>query len=893
MKFPRATRILAVALFAMGPGLLWSATFNIADGDIAALRTAIITSGQNEESDTINLAPNGTYILPAIDTASSDGASGLPDIRLDFTPNGFNPDTFYNLTVNGNNSSIVRSSVNGIASFRLLSIKCAFSKGSSRVTINNITFANGIAGLGGGLYVLGDVTFNNCTIKNNNATTGAGLWTTYSVVMNNCTIMNNTAQQDGGGIFNNDSTESGNGLPYNGSLALTNCTFIGNYAQQGEGEGIYNKERFSTGSNLATVDLISCTFAGEGIYNDSTTSNSKITFANTLFASSTLENKINTNGSGSIVSRGYNLTDNANQGYFQQFSDRWNAHPDLDPAGAVNNGGPTPTVALCAGSDAIDHGNRFTLTTDQRGFPRPVDNASVGNTVDGTDIGAYEAPSDPMQSGFPFYAVTTLADHDDGLCSGNDCTLREAIARINAGALSSTISLATGLTGTLTLGGSELVATHSLSITGPGARLLAISANAQSRVLSVIGPISCALFGLTIRDGSVSGAAGSSNVGGGIYNEGYLTLTDCAVVDNRVFGGNAAAGSGSDGGMARGGAIFNGTSLTLNRCTIGGTSFNEATGGNGASHLNDGVNYIGGKGGAGLGGAIYNDVNGTVTIYNSTINFNTAAGGTGAAGTNTGAGGAGGQAVGGIFNAKTMTVTGSTIASNSGFGGAGGHGTFNNGAVGKGVGGIRAESGTSTIRSSIVARNTRNNSGGPDVDGTFVSSGFNLLGTNGGSSGFTNATDIAGTNTALLNPLLGPIQNNGGPTDTMALLTNSPAIDHGYAFNLTMDQRGDPRVGDDPVLGNASGGDGTDIGAYEAHFARITSLVRDANGVTVYFVGTLTKTFELERKFSLSDPSWAVNPFTTFSVLSTGGTMHLTDPEGANPGKIFYHVREL
>ena len=68
---------------------------------------------------------------------------------------------------------------------------------------------------------------------------------------------------------------------------------------------------------------------------------------------------------------------------------------------------------------------------------------------------------------------------------------------------------------------------------------------------------------------------------------------------------------------------------------------------------------------------------------------------------------------------------------------------------------------------------------------------------------------------ALLSPGLGPLQNNGGDTDTMALLQGSLAIDAGKSFSLPNDQRGFTRIIDQPLLANASGGDGTDIGAFE------------------------------------------------------------------------------
>lgn len=101
-----------------------------------------------------------------------------------------------------------------------------------------------------------------------------------------------------------------------------------------------------------------------------------------------------------------------------------------------------------------------------------------------------------------------------------------------------------------------------------------------------------------------------------------------------------------------------------------------------------------------------------------------------------------------------------------------------------------------------------------------MSQGFNLIGKSDGSTGFNAATDLKGTVASPLNPKLGSLQYNGGPTDTMALLTGSPAIDKGTSAGLTgtlkTDQRG---VGYkrtiNKSIANATGGDGTDIGAFE------------------------------------------------------------------------------
>jgi hypothetical protein len=82
--------------------------------------------------------------------------------------------------------------------------------------------------------------------------------------------------------------------------------------------------------------------------------------------------------------------------------------------------------------------------------------------------------------------------------------------------------------------------------------------------------------------------------------------------------------------------------------------------------------------------------------------------------------------------------------------------------------------GNSQITNSIVAENTGSYS--PDADGSFESHGFNLVGRSDGSTGFTAIGDQTGTITAALIPRLGPLQDNGGPTWTRALLPGSPAL---------------------------------------------------------------------------------------------------------------------
>lgn len=112
--------------------------------------------------------------------------------------------------------------------------------------------------------------------------------------------------------------------------------------------------------------------------------------------------------------------------------------------------------------------------------------------------------------------------------------------------------------------------------------------------------------------------------------------------------------------------------------------------------------------------------------------------------------------------------------------------------------------GSTTLRNTIVAGNINNIS---DVDGPLVSQGHNLIGQGSGGSGFTDS-DLVGTPANPIDPLLGPLQDNGGPTQTMALLPGSPAIDAGDNTDAPeFDQRGPgfPRIVNGTI----------DIGAFE------------------------------------------------------------------------------
>jgi hypothetical protein len=180
---------------------------------------------------------------------------------------------------------------------------------------------------------------------------------------------------------------------------------------------------------------------------------------------------------------------------------------------------------------------------------------------------------------------------------------------------------------------------------------------------------------------------------------------------------------------------------------------------------------------------------------------------------------------GGIYNEKSMlTITNCTLSGNSADYGGGiyndGHDfdwttTITNctlsGNSARWAGGIvhsaSPRSGMAIIGNTIL----KGQENIVSLGGSFSSGGYNLSNDNGG--GFLTRTgDQINTD-----PLLGPLQDNGGPTWTHALLVDSPAIDKGKNFTATTDQRGSgyARTVDNPSITNATGGDGTDIVSFE------------------------------------------------------------------------------
>jgi hypothetical protein len=331
--------------------------------------------------------------------------------------------------------------------------------------------------------------------------------------------------------------------------------------------------------------------------------------------------------------------------------------------------------------------------------------------------------------------ITVINTNDSG--SGS---LRQALADANDG---DTIDFDPSLKGqTITLTSDELVISKNITISGPGANLLAVSRaqNAPAfRIFRAVAGLTVVIQGVTISNGYPP----QFGFGGGILNEGStLSVINC------VVSGNSTDSSG--GGISDG--FITGGTLTIESSTLSGNYAGDYGGGienSGTLTINNST--LSGNTGEFTGGAILN--NGSLTVSNSTVSGNATQ-----------------LHGGGIWNGGQSAISGSTLSGNSG---------MNGGAINNRLGALE-------IKSTILKRG---GSGSNIVNdsGTVTSHGYNLSSDDG--SGYL----IAPGDQINTDPLLGQLQNNGGPTFTHALLPGSPAIDAGDP-NFTpppfFDQRG-------------------------------------------------------------------------------------------------------
>jgi hypothetical protein len=835
-----------------GAGSLRQAIADACDASTITFNMAMVTSPISLTTAELSINQNLTITGPgsSLLTIARSLAGGTPQFRI-FNI-GFGTVNISGLTVtNGNTPDGAPGGTIGGTATDGGGIRNAGSLTMSDVSVignrsgngGNATSLPGDGGRAGGVYNVGSfLTMTNCTISGNNAGAGGsggtgsgggrggdggGIYSqSGNMTLTNVIITNNTGGASteasgfggmGGAIFNNvpstasltNCTVSGNsagdatgpssangfaGGLFNGGAMTVTSTSVSSNTSHGPGGAVMNRPTGVFTLINSTISGNSAAFAG-AVYND----NGSVSFTNSTITNNSAPgnggvetasgsvkvrntiiagNGTGTDLLGTFTSLGNNLIGKSDG--INGFTNGSNGDqvgsvaspldPHLGPL--ANNGGPTQTHALLAVSTAIDAGNNCVLNNScspSLGLSLTTDQRGAGFARSTDGNGDGTATVDIGAYEVGIILVTNTNDSGPG-------SLRQAITDANVNADTNAIIFQPGLTGTISLVSALPSLSTSMLISGPGANQMIVQRSTAGgtpdfRIFKINSGNTVSISGLTITNGRTL-----ASFGGGIFNElSTLNLRDCAI------SGNSAV---------HGGGIYN---------NLGTLSVTNST-------------FSGNSSTTGSGGGIFNDS--TLNVTNSTFSGNS--GGT-----------SGG---GGIANVDggTVTVTNSTLTGNSA-GSGGGISSVNNSPV--------------NIRNSIIALNTSSStcggacpSGSPDLFGSnFTSQGHNLIGKSDGSNGFTNGIngDQVGSVATPLDPRLGPLANNGGSTQTHALLADSSAIDAGdncaltnacspsLGFSLATDQRG---AGfNRSVDGNGDGIATVDIGAYEVQSILVTN----------------------------------------------------------------------
>jgi hypothetical protein len=423
--------------------------------------------------------------------------------------------------------------------------------------------------------------------------------------------------------------------------------------------------------------------------------------------------------------------------------------------------------------------------------------------------------------------LSTTPTADDCTDAANDCSLRGAINAANSSSgVADTINFNLVSPATITLVGSQLpTITDSAGLTiDGGSANITVSGNNAVRVFEV-GTSTISGAKLTLNNLTV--ANGRATNGGGILNNSSNTL----VVNNSTISGNIAFVTVGLTGI--GGGIHNNGALTVSNSTISDNNASNA------------------------GGIWNDDPSNTLTVStvsNSTVSGNKANFG------------------GGIYDSGTLTVSNSTISNNTGF---------------LGTGGINGDTRFTTLKNTIVANNLGSDSHRPeDCSEIMTDGGYNLssdktCGFSAANNSQSGTFDPSTGEGVRLDPKLGLLAANGGPTKTHALLEGSPAIDKGNSFGATTDQRGLPRPSNFVGIPDASGGNGSDIGAFELQAPappdtkapKVTNTTVPAADATRVAPGVnVTATFSEAMDAITTDGDPSTISGTTFKLMRAGTT---------------------
>ncbi|MEZ5944735.1 MAG: choice-of-anchor Q domain-containing protein [Planctomycetaceae bacterium] len=724
---------------------------------------------------------------------------------------------------------------------------------------NVVVEGNTATSSGGGLYHNGGTTtVTESSIQNNSGKFGGGVASNAA----NLTLLQSTVSGNSatlGGLVGNSG--SGVFVDNSGRITIQSSTISGNLGNELTA-GIYLDDQaratiqsstvaFNQNRGIELLGRAQLTIEESivGSNNSVAVGGNDLVFTSSFVFPTTTHNPV-------LNDLGHNLVWSTNVTGFQGSTIR-GVNPLLNPL--ANNGGPTRTHTLQSTSPALGTGDPNSTYDDQRALGLTI-------TGSGRDIGAVQefdtisvpvSRPDTLRAAILYFNTrggsnqivlesgTYLPSQSSGATNaefGDLDIIGQTLTISGAGIASTLIDGAelrdrvfdVSATGSLTLenltvtGGSVLGDGGGIRNAG-GLSLLNVTVTDNFATFAGGGIQSSGVA--TIVDSTIEGNS-TYRRGGGISAAGDLTINRSVLRGNSVFPASAVLG-GPD--ASYGGAIdFSGANLSVDRSLI---SANVVVGGTGENYssINDDYTdpgYLGSGGGLSIHG-------GTATISNTTISGNTATGGLGGRTTNQVGGvdhligGDGGHGSGGAIHVDggNVILDSLTVIGNNAAAGLGrqiivdGVVTDEGSAGTSGTGGVEVVGGSVSLRNSVLAGNGSDSAQNSftafetkEIRGTITSLGNNFISVASPAVGFsaasndqfgvvTNFDPAVGDDIAsyALDPMLGELADNGGPTFTYAPIPGSPLIDAG-ATTQTLDQRGRPR----PI------GFADDIGAVES-----------------------------------------------------------------------------
>ena len=397
-----------------------------------------------------------------------------------------------------------------------------FATGNVNITGSTVS-GNSSSFMGGGIDAAGDVTITESTVSGNtggvSSGSGGGIYSGGTVALTDSTLSLNVVAEFGGGInastvtltrstvSGNSSGTAGGGI-YSNSATLDNSTLSGNSSAWGG--AVYQGGSSTLSATSSTISGNSATTEGGGVWTAGTA-----TLRNSIVAGNTAQNCQHPSGSGTFSSQGYNISNDASCN-LSATGDQPSTNPMIGPL--ADNGGPTKTHMLLAGSPAIDAGDDNNCpATDQRGITRPQDGNDDGAAA--CDIGAVERlPNDLL--------ITDLSTDADPVTVGQQSMI--SVKARNAGGdavndVELTINLPAELgfisaTSGCSEAGAATVTTVTVTASADTAGSATISTNVTGTVVEANTNNNAAQTTLTINAASVSGGGGGGGSGGGLLN---------------------------------------------------------------------------------------------------------------------------------------------------------------------------------------------------------------------------------------------------------------------------------------------------------------------------------------------------------------------------------------